>query len=150
MVCYAITVARTAPERIPARTRILTYVVWETAVFALNILAVRQEFTAHLADERAGADAGQGAPSPHSEIHRGALQAARQAVLAMRANDEIGDDAFHRIEEELDWLEMAGDTHVREPRRANAAVVARWLTRRTSRARLPGYLRSDQPGWTIL
>jgi hypothetical protein len=25
----------------------------------------------------------------------------------MRANDEIGDDAFHRMEEELDWLEMA-------------------------------------------
>ena len=42
-----------------------------------------------------------------ANIHRGALQAARQAVLAMRANDEIGDDAFHRIEEELDWLEMA-------------------------------------------
>ena len=46
--------------------------------------------------------------SAHSELHRGALQAARQAVLAMRANDEIGDDAFHQIEEELDWLEMAG------------------------------------------
>jgi hypothetical protein len=44
----------------------------------------------------------------HSEIHRGALEAARQAVLAMRANDEIGDDAFHHVEEELDWLEMAG------------------------------------------
>jgi CPA1 family monovalent cation:H+ antiporter len=44
--------------------------------------------------------------STHSEIHRGALQAARQAVLAMRANDEIGDDAFHQMEEELDWLEM--------------------------------------------
>ena len=44
----------------------------------------------------------------HSDLHRGALQAARQAVLAMRANDEIGDDAFHQIEEELDWLEMAG------------------------------------------
>ena len=26
----------------------------------------------------------------------------------MRASDEIGDDAFHRMEEELDWLEMAG------------------------------------------
>ena len=25
----------------------------------------------------------------------------------MRANDEIGDDAFHLMEEELDWLEMA-------------------------------------------
>ena len=44
----------------------------------------------------------------HNAIHRGALQAARQAVLAMRTNDEIGDDAFHQIEEELDWLEMAG------------------------------------------
>jgi hypothetical protein len=25
----------------------------------------------------------------------------------MRASDEIGDDAFHQIEEELDWIEMA-------------------------------------------
>ena len=39
MVCYAIAVARTAPERVPARIRIPTYAVWETAVFALNILA---------------------------------------------------------------------------------------------------------------
>ena len=39
MVCYAVTVARTAPARIPARIRIPTYAVWETAVFALNILA---------------------------------------------------------------------------------------------------------------
>ena len=39
MVCYAATVARTAPSRIPARTRIPTYAVWETVVFALNILA---------------------------------------------------------------------------------------------------------------
>ena len=39
MVCYAITVARTAPERIPARSRIPSYAVWDTAIFALNILA---------------------------------------------------------------------------------------------------------------
>jgi len=45
--------------------------------------------------------------SEHAEIHRAALQAARQAVLAMRASDQIGDDAFHLIEEELDSLEMA-------------------------------------------
>jgi monovalent cation/hydrogen antiporter len=70
--------------------------------------AVRQEFTAHLTDQRANGDAGDTTRSAHSELHRGALQAARQAVLAMRANDEIGDDAFHQIEEELDWLEMAG------------------------------------------
>jgi CPA1 family monovalent cation:H+ antiporter len=69
--------------------------------------AVRQEFTAHLTSKRAGADADDAARPAHSELHRAALQAARQAVLAMRASDEIGDDAFHEIEEELDWLEMA-------------------------------------------
>jgi CPA1 family monovalent cation:H+ antiporter len=26
----------------------------------------------------------------------------------MRESDEIGDDAFHQLEEELDWIEMAG------------------------------------------
>lgn len=69
---------------------------------------VRQELTAHLAYQRADAEAREGTRSAHTEIHRGALRAARQAVLAMRANDEIGDDAFHQMEEELDWLEMAG------------------------------------------
>src|SRR3954464_8963710 len=71
--------------------------------------AVRQEFAAHLsrADDGDHREAG---GSPHGDIHRAALQAARQAVIAMRANDEIGDDAFHTIEEELDWLEMAGGT----------------------------------------
>jgi Na+/H+ antiporter len=69
---------------------------------------VRQEFTARLAYERPDADTGHVTRSAHSELLRRALQAARQAVLAMRANDEIGDDAFHRMEEELDWLEMAG------------------------------------------
>jgi monovalent cation/hydrogen antiporter len=39
MVCYAMTVARTAPEWLPARIRIPTYAVWETMVFALNLLA---------------------------------------------------------------------------------------------------------------
>jgi monovalent cation/hydrogen antiporter len=45
--------------------------------------------------------------SAHGELYRRAVQAARPAVLARRASDEIGDDAFHRMEEELDWLEMA-------------------------------------------
>jgi monovalent cation/hydrogen antiporter len=69
--------------------------------------AVRQEFTAHLT--HAGADAETNAARfAHGELHGGALIAARNAVLAMRDGDEIGDDAFHQIEEELDWLEMAG------------------------------------------
>jgi monovalent cation/hydrogen antiporter len=67
----------------------------------------RQEFTERLAREHANADLDPAARSERGELHRAALQGARQAVLVMRANDEIGDDAFHRIEEELDWLEMA-------------------------------------------
>ena len=69
--------------------------------------AVRQEFTAHLAAADAQTDGGRPRRSAHGTIHRRAVQAARDAVLAMRGTDEIGDDAFHRIEEELDWLEMA-------------------------------------------
>ena len=70
---------------------------------------LRQELRAHLhlADERANVDLDPASRSVHSEMHRAAVKAARQAVLVMRANDEIGDDAFHRIEEELDWIEMA-------------------------------------------
>jgi CPA1 family monovalent cation:H+ antiporter len=70
--------------------------------------AVRQELTAHLTPKQPETQAGDATRSAHSDIHRAALEAARQAVHAMRANDEIGDDAFHQIEEELDWLEMAG------------------------------------------
>jgi len=68
--------------------------------------AVRQEFMAHLASEQQGA-ATDSLHVRHGGIHRSALKAARQAVLAMRDSQEIGDDAFHQIEEELDWLETA-------------------------------------------
>jgi monovalent cation/hydrogen antiporter len=33
--------------------------------------------------------------------------AARQAVLGMRNSGEIGDTAFHRLEEEIDRLELS-------------------------------------------
>ena len=36
-----------------------------------------------------------------------ALVAARQAVFEMRARDDIGDDAFHRLEAEFDWIELS-------------------------------------------
>jgi CPA1 family monovalent cation:H+ antiporter len=68
------------------------------------VAAVRQELTAHF-DLDDGHRAGR---VQHGEFHRRALQAARQEVLSMRARKEIGDDAFHRVEEDLDWLEMAG------------------------------------------
>jgi CPA1 family monovalent cation:H+ antiporter len=67
--------------------------------------AIREEFTMHVGTSDGDEIGVQ--RSAHAARHRAALDAARQAVLAMRANDEIGDDAFHLMEEELDWHEMA-------------------------------------------
>jgi CPA1 family monovalent cation:H+ antiporter len=39
IVAYAITIARRAPITTPARVRVPSYAVWETAVFVLNVLA---------------------------------------------------------------------------------------------------------------
>ena len=66
--------------------------------------ATREAFTMRLAPGRLD---GGSRRSATAEIPVAALDAARQSVLAMRASDEIGDDAFHMIEEDLDWLEMA-------------------------------------------
>jgi Na+/H+ antiporter len=67
---------------------------------------VRQEFTAHLRQDQPDAQARDPAQSVHDDFHRRAVDAARRAVLDMRANHEIGDDAFHQIEEALDRIEM--------------------------------------------
>jgi len=68
--------------------------------------SVRQEFAAHLSHGGAGAE-GAGVPgSTHDAIHQRAVDAARRVIIEMRARDDIGDDAFHRLEEELDWVEM--------------------------------------------
>ena len=92
-------------------------IVRVAAVVALTLLlpgvvfaqaTIRQEFTARLADGTTEIGEADGVRATHDGIRRGAIRAAREAVLCMRTNDEIGDDAFHRMEEELDWLEMAG------------------------------------------
>jgi CPA1 family monovalent cation:H+ antiporter len=70
--------------------------------------AVRQEFIAHLGIPDADAEEVRARRLAHGDVHFRALQAARQAVLAMRATEEIGDDAFHQVEEELDRIEMSG------------------------------------------
>jgi monovalent cation/hydrogen antiporter len=69
--------------------------------------AVRHELTSGLADA-GSAPAVAEAGAAHVQLRHGALRAAREALLEMRRGDEIGDDAFHRVEEDLDWLEMAG------------------------------------------
>jgi Na+/H+ antiporter len=69
--------------------------------------AVREELASHL--NRAASDEAESTRvrTEHEHIHRRALTAARQTILELRSRDEIGDDAFHRLEEEFDWLEMA-------------------------------------------
>jgi CPA1 family monovalent cation:H+ antiporter len=71
--------------------------------------AVRRECTPLLGE----IGKGDGGPTPESELRGRALAAARRAVFEMRARDEIGDAAFHRVEEELDWAEMSGGYGIR-------------------------------------
>jgi monovalent cation/hydrogen antiporter len=68
---------------------------------------VRKDFKIRL-----GANANRdGTPKPfqsgYDAAYDKALQSARQALLAMRSSGEIGDDAFHSLESDLDWMEVS-------------------------------------------
>jgi Na+/H+ antiporter len=68
---------------------------------------LRQKFTSLLA-RRQGPGGETGVVAARQRVlYREALRAARETIYVMRAADEIGDDAFHSVEQELDWLEMA-------------------------------------------
>jgi NhaP-type Na+/H+ or K+/H+ antiporter len=68
---------------------------------------LRQKFISLLARHQ-GPDGESGtAAARQRELYRQALRAVRQAIYSMRSADEIGDEAFHSVEQELDWLEMA-------------------------------------------
>jgi monovalent cation/hydrogen antiporter len=72
--------------------------------------AIRERFQFHWDVERARADAGD-TGDRYSTLYEHTLRKAREAIIAMRSNNEIGDDAFHRIEEELDWFEMTNRSY---------------------------------------
>jgi monovalent cation/hydrogen antiporter len=67
---------------------------------------VRHELLAHLKHAPDDPDGTGLHASDHEEIHRRALAAAREVIFDMRARDDIGDAAFHLLEEEFDWVEM--------------------------------------------
>ena len=50
---------------------------------------------------------GEGEGPRQDRLRLRAANAARSAILAMRASGEIGDDAFHRVEEEIDRIEIS-------------------------------------------
>jgi CPA1 family monovalent cation:H+ antiporter len=68
---------------------------------------VRRDVKARLtfADEALRADA---PASAYAQAYGSALRAARTALFDLRDRGEIGDDAFHALENQLDWLELAG------------------------------------------
>jgi CPA1 family monovalent cation:H+ antiporter len=75
--------------------------------------AVREELSHHI--EQAPADARDGrARLDHADRHRRALAEARRTVFEMRERGDIGDAAFHRLEEQLDWVEL-GSGAARRP-----------------------------------
>jgi monovalent cation/hydrogen antiporter len=68
--------------------------------------AIRVELQAALLQANGGgADAGGELKSDQLRLRIAA--AARQAVLALRNSGEIGDTAFHRLEEEIDRIELS-------------------------------------------
>jgi monovalent cation/hydrogen antiporter len=44
---------------------------------------------------------------PADPLRRRAIRAARRSILALRESEDIGDDAFHQLEEEFDWAELS-------------------------------------------
>ncbi|HWH41506.1 MAG TPA: cation:proton antiporter [Usitatibacter sp.] len=67
---------------------------------------LRKEFQARLGIVEPGNTALQRGARDYSDIRLDAIRAARDTIIAMRGGGEIGDDAFHCLEQELDWLEM--------------------------------------------
>jgi CPA1 family monovalent cation:H+ antiporter len=57
-------------------------------------------------------DDGDGVPA-YTEAMRRALAAERRTLVELRSRGVIGDDAFHRVEEELDWVELGSEAMAR-------------------------------------
>lgn len=68
---------------------------------------LRREYAALLRGAVAGRREGREQGQAVRDLRRRALAAARHRLAVLRDTDVIGDDAFHRLEEELDWLEMS-------------------------------------------
>jgi Na+/H+ antiporter len=68
---------------------------------------LRLEYRALLLRAKGDADGVVSGELPADPLRRRAIAAARRSILALRRSEEIGDDAFHRLEEEFDWAELS-------------------------------------------
>jgi monovalent cation/hydrogen antiporter len=69
--------------------------------------ALRHEYEALLEQTEEAPDGEVTASSEHDELRRKAVKAAREVLSGLRSSGEIGDDAFHAIEDELDRVELS-------------------------------------------
>lgn len=68
---------------------------------------VRQEYETRLQQsDKSGATTDDSQSAELAGIQSQAIAAERRAIADLRSRGEIGDDAFHRLEEELDWTEV--------------------------------------------
>ena len=75
--------------------------------------AVREGYLA-AREVAANPDEPQGA-TEHDRLRLRAITAQRQTLYRLRENGAIGDEAFHRLEEELDWAELRLPRRVVQP-----------------------------------
>jgi CPA1 family monovalent cation:H+ antiporter len=68
---------------------------------------LRLEYRALLLRAKADPDGAVSGELPADPLRRRAIAAARLSILAQREAEDIGDDAFHRLEEEFDWAELS-------------------------------------------
>jgi CPA1 family monovalent cation:H+ antiporter len=68
---------------------------------------LRVEYDQMLARAQLDDDQSGSGELPADPLRRRAISAARRTVFAMRQSGEIGDDAFHRLEEEFDLAELS-------------------------------------------
>lgn len=76
---------------------------------------LRREF-ASLLDGTTTADNKSDNHAPYETLRARIIAEQRRVLLEMRGNGDIGDDAFHQIEERLDWAEMSVNGRSAGPR----------------------------------
>ncbi len=98
--------------------------VLDTAPEAETVALLRRRFELRLEHARAELDGGprgdgaraSGELSGDADTLRAAMAAERHRLSALRTDGTIGDDAFHMVEEELDWAELAAESVLRAER----------------------------------
>ena len=91
-----------------ARERILTAALAQMPREAsAAVELVRKDFKVRLGSVAHAHDTPGSWGFGYETARRAALQAARRSLLELRDSGDIGDDAFHAIENDLDWMEVS-------------------------------------------